>query len=114
MKTNNIVEVRIADKITVASISYQYMHREFFATCRKYKINKVPLLLLAYLRDLYLEFGKTFARKDEIIMNDLGINQKMLQRSRLTLQRKNTIDFVSGKGQEATQYFIKDSMLITK
>ena len=44
-------------------------------------------------------------------MNDLGINRKMLQRSRLTLQEKGVIDFVSGKGQGPTQYLILDSVL---
>ena len=44
-------------------------------------------------------------------INDLGINRKMLQRSRLALQEKGVIDFVSGKGQEPTQYLILDSVL---
>jgi len=44
-------------------------------------------------------------------MTDLGINRKMLQRSRLTLQEKGVIDFVSGKAQEPTQYLILDSVL---
>jgi hypothetical protein len=35
----------------------------------------------------------------------------MLQRSRLLLQEKGVIDFVSGTGPEPTQYLILDSIL---
>ena len=69
------------------------------------------MLLLIYLRGLYSRFGNIFTWKDKTIMNDLGINRKMLQRSRLTLQEKGVIDFVSGKGQGPTQYLILDSVL---
>ena len=92
-------------------MNYQYLHYDFFTTCRKRKINKVPMLLLIYLRGLYSRFGNIFTWKDKIILNDLGINRKMLQRSRLALQEKGVIDFVSGKGQEPTQYLILDSVL---
>ena len=69
------------------------------------------MLLLIYLRGLYSRFGNIFTWKDKVIINDLGINRKMLQRSRLALQEKGVIDFVSGKGQEPTQYLILDSVL---
>ena len=92
-------------------MNYQYLHYDFFTTCRKRKINKVPMLLLIYLRGLYSRFGNIFTWKDKIILSDLGINRKMLQRSRLALQEKGVIDFVSGKGQEPTQYLILDSVL---
>ncbi len=92
-------------------MNYQYLHYDFFTTCHKRKINKVPMLLLIYLRGLYSRFGNIFTWKDKIIINDLGINRKMLQRSRLALQEKGVIDFVSGKGQEPTQYLILDSVL---
>ncbi len=92
-------------------MNYQYLHYDFFTTCRKRKINKVPMLLLIYLRGLYSRFGNIFTWKDKTIINDLGINRKMLQRSRLTLQEKGVIDFVSGKGQKPTQYLILDSVL---
>ena len=92
-------------------MNYQYLHYDFFITCRKRKINKTPMLLLIYLRGLYSRFGNIFTWKDKTIINDLGINRKMLQRSRLTLQEKGVIDFTSGKGQEPTQYLILDSVL---
>jgi len=92
-------------------MNYQYLHYEFFTTCRKRKINKTPMLLLIYLRGLYSRFGNIFTWKDKVILSDLGINRKMLQRSRLTLQEKGVIDFVSGKGHEPTQYLILDSVL---
>jgi len=69
------------------------------------------MLLLVYLRGLYSRFGNIFTWKDKTIMSDLGINRKMLQRSRVTLQEKGVIDFVSGKGQGPTQYLILDSVL---
>lgn len=69
------------------------------------------MLLLIYLRGLYSRFGNIFIWKDKTIINDLGINRKMLQRSRLALQEKGVIDFVSGKGQDPTQYLILDSVL---
>src|SRR3989338_2986304 len=92
-------------------VNYQYLHYKFFTPCRKRKINKTPMLLLIYLRGLYSRFGNIFTWKDKTIINDLGINRKMLQRSRLALQEKGVIDFVSGKGQEPTQYLILDSVL---
>jgi len=69
------------------------------------------MLLLIYLRGLYSRFGNIFTWKDKTIADDLGINRKMLQRSRLALQEKGVIDFVSGKGQAPTQYLILDSVL---
>ena len=69
------------------------------------------MLLLIYLRGLYSRFGNIFFWKDKTIMADLGINRKMLQRSRLALQEKGVIDFTSGKGQGPTQYLILDSVL---
>jgi len=92
-------------------MNYQYLHYDFFTTCHKRKITKVPMLLLIYLRGLYSRFGNIFTWKDSTIINDLGINRKMLQRSRLNLQEKGVIDFVSGKGQAPTQYLILDSVL---
>lgn len=90
---------------------YQYLHYDFFTTCRKRKINKTPMLLLIYLRGLYSRFGNIFTWQDKVIMADLGINRKMLQRSRLVLQERGVIDFVSGKGQKPTQYLILDTTL---
>ena len=92
-------------------MNYQYLHYTFFTTCRKRKINKTPMLLLIYLRGLYSRFGNIFTWKDSAIMVDLGINRKMLQRSRLTLQERGVIDFVSGKGQGSTEYLILDTVL---
>ena len=45
-------------------MNYQYLHYDFFITCRKRKINKVPMLLLIYLRGLYSRFGNIFTWKD--------------------------------------------------
>ena len=90
---------------------YQYLHYNFFTTCRKRKINKTPMLLLIYLRGLYSRFGNIFIWKDKTIINDLGINRKMLQRCRLLLQDRGVIDFVCGTGYEPTQYLILDSVL---
>jgi len=92
-------------------MNYQYLHYTFFTTCRKRKINKTPMLLLIYLRGLYSRFGNIFTWKDKTIMNDLGINRRMLQRSRLLLQERGVIDFVSGTGPEPTQYLVLDSIL---
>ena len=92
-------------------MNYQYLHYDFFTTCRKRKITKTPMLLLIYLRGLYSRFGNIFTWKDKTIVNDLGINRKMLQRSRLILREKGVIDFVSGTGLETTQYLILDSVL---
>jgi len=69
------------------------------------------MLLLIYLRGLYSRFGNIFHWKDVIIMTDLGINRKMLQRSRSALQERGVIDFVAGKAQEPTQYLILDTVL---
>ncbi len=44
-------------------------------------------------------------------MTDLGINRRMLQRSRLILQEKGVIDFVPGIGQAPTEYLILDTIL---
>jgi len=90
---------------------YQYLHYDFFTTCRKRKINKTPMLLLIYLRGLYSRFGNILFWQDRVIMIDLGINRKMLQRSRLILQERGVIDFISGKGPKPTQYLILDSVL---
>lgn len=92
-------------------MNYQYLHYDFFTTCRKRKINKVPMLLLIYLRGLYSRFGNIFTWKDRIIMDDLGINRKMLQRSRLALRERGVIDYAPGTAQQATQYLILDSVL---
>ena len=69
------------------------------------------MLLLIYLRGLYSRFGNIFTWKDRTIINDLGINRRMLQRSRLVLQEKGVIDFVSGIGQAPTEYLILDTVL---
>jgi hypothetical protein len=69
------------------------------------------MLLLIYLRGLCSRFGNIFIWKDKIIMQDLGINRKMLQRCRLLLQEKGIIDFVSGIGQASTEYLILDIVL---
>jgi len=90
---------------------YQYLHYNFFTTCRKRKINKTPMLLLIYLRGLYSRFGNILFWQDKVMMSDLGINRKMLQRSRLILQERGVIDFISGKGQKPTQYLILDTIL---
>ena len=90
---------------------YQYLHYDFFTTCRKRKINKTPMLLLIYLRGLYSRFGNILFWQDKVIMVDLGINRKMLQRSRIVLQERGVIDFISGKGPKSTQYLILDSVL---
>jgi len=90
---------------------YQYLHYTFFETCRKRKIGKVPLLLLVYLRGLYSRFGNIFTWKDKTTIADLGINRRMLQRSRLMLQEKGIIDFVPGIGQAPTEYLILDTVL---
>ncbi len=92
-------------------MNYQYLHYTFFTTCRERKISKTPMLLLIYLRGLYSRFGNIFTWKDKTIINDLGINRKMLQRCRLFLQERGVIDFVCGIGQEPTQYLILDSVL---
>jgi len=90
---------------------YQYLHYNFFTTCRKRKINKTSMLLLIYLRGLYSRFGNIFTWKDRTIIADLGINRRMLQRSRLVLQEKGVIDFVPGIGQAPTEYLILDTVL---
>jgi len=69
------------------------------------------MLLLIYLRGLYSRFGNIFTWKDKVIMTDLGINRRMLQRSRLILQEKGVIDFVPGIGQAPTEYLILDTIL---
>ena len=69
------------------------------------------MLLLIYLRGLYSRFGNIFTWKDRTIIADLGINRRMLQRSRLVLQEKGVIDFVSGIGQAPTEYLILDTVL---
>jgi hypothetical protein len=92
-------------------MNYQYLHYNFFTVCRKRRINKVPMLLLIYLRGLYSRFGNIFTWKDRTIMDDLGINRKMLQRSRLALRERGVIDYVPGTAQQATQYLILDSVL---
>ena len=92
-------------------MNYQYLHYDFFTTCRKRRINKTPMLLLIYLRGLYSRFGNIFTWKDKTTITDLGINRRMLQRCRLLLQEKGVIDFVSGTGPGPTQYLILDSVL---
>jgi len=69
------------------------------------------MLLLIYLRGLYSRFGNIFTWKDKTIMIDLGINRRMLQRSRHILQERSVIDFVPGIGQVATEYLILDTIL---
>lgn len=90
---------------------YQYLHYTFFETCRKRRISKTPMLLLIYLRGLYSRFGNIFTWRDTTIARDLGINSKMLQRSRLILQEKGVIDFVPGTGPGPTEYLILDTVL---
>ena len=94
-----------------SAMNYQYLHYSFFTTCRKRKINKTPMLLLIYLRGLYSRFGNIFTWKDKVIINDLGINRRMLQRSRLILQERGVIDFVPGIGHAPTEYLILDTVL---
>lgn len=69
------------------------------------------MLLLIYLRGLYSRFGNIFTWKDSIIIKDLGINHRTLQRARLTLQERGVIDFTSGIGPSPTQYLILDTIL---
>ena len=93
------------------AMNYQYLHYSFFETCRKRRISKTPMLLLIYLRGLYSRFGNIFTWKDRTITQDLGINHKMLQRSRLVLQERGVIDFVPGTGPDPTEYLILDTVL---
>ena len=69
------------------------------------------MLLLIYLRGLYSRFGNIFTWKDKTIMTDLGINRRMLQRTRHILQERGVIDFVPGIGQAPTEYLILDTIL---
>jgi len=69
------------------------------------------MLLLIYLRGLYSRFGNIFTWKNKTIIEDLGIDRRTLQRSRLLLREKGIIDFVSGKGQASTEYLILDTIL---
>jgi len=63
------------------------------------------------LRGLYCRFGNIFTWKNKTIIDDLGIDRRTLQRSRLLLREKGIIDFVSGKGQASTEYLILDTVL---
>ncbi|NQU74418.1 MAG: hypothetical protein HQ547_06920 [Candidatus Omnitrophica bacterium] len=69
------------------------------------------MLLLIYLRGLYCRFGNIFTWKNKTIIDDLGIDRRTLQRSRLLFREKGIIDFVSGKGQASTEYLILDTVL---
>lgn len=69
------------------------------------------MLLLTYLRVLYSRFGNIFTWKDKILMVDLAINRKMLQRARLVLQEKGVIDFMPGVGPGLTEYLVLDTVL---
>jgi len=37
---------------------YQFLQNNFFQTCRKRRIAKLPMLLFIYLRGLYAYYGK--------------------------------------------------------
>jgi len=79
------------------SMHYQYLHYTFFETCRKRRISKTPMLLLIYLRGLYCRFGNIFTWKNKTIIDDLGIDRRTLQRSRLLLREKGIIKSHSGR-----------------
>lgn len=92
---------------------YQFLKNDFFNTCRKRKITKLPMLLLIYLRGLYAYYGRpTFFYKDEFIMKDLGITKNTLRQARKHLRERGAIDFFiyTGRGK-ATRYLILESDL---
>ena len=62
---------------------------------------------------LYCRFQKpVFFRKDKEIQNHLGLNQKALQRARMTLQERGLITFISGKGNQTTTYHMLGTVLL--
>ena len=92
---------------------YQFLQNAFFATCRKRKITKLPMLLLIYLRGLYAYYGKpAFFYKDELLMKDLGITRNTLRQARGRLKEKGVIDFCTSSGRgKATRYLILETDL---
>jgi hypothetical protein len=87
---------------------YQFLKNDFFNTCRRRRINKIPMLLLIYLRGLYAYYGKPiFFCKDEFIIRDLGLPRRTLQRARIKLQERGVIEFRSFHGRgKVTHYLI--------
>ena len=92
---------------------YQFLQNNFFGTCRLRKIDKLPMLLLIYLRGLYSYYGKpTFFYKDSQIMKDLGLSRNTLRQARKHLQERGVIDFYVSAGRgNATRYLILETEL---